>query len=168
MSDQLTSESDVSIVAKSSELAKQEPADSADHKDVLASAKRWVHAHPAASVFIALGAGLITGQAVSALFRDDPPEPPSMRDRLHRGASAIAARAADLADDTGDQVSRAVYQTREHTGHALDRLGRAMTSTQDVGLEWLSRVGDAVQQGVVRGVSKRISDIIERAYTRSN
>jgi hypothetical protein len=124
-------------------------------------ARQWIHDHPASAILIALGTGLVAGRLVSSAFRSAEPVQLTARERMRERAELVASRAKDLAGSAGDQASRAVVQARHGAGEAWGHLGHFASGAQDVGVEWLSSLGDAVQQGFARGISKRIADWIE-------
>ena len=81
------------------------------------SAKTWVKENPSLAFFLAVGAGMLVGRALTKAF--EPPPPPSLSDRVQRRAQALGGSVRHFAGDTADRLSRHAHEAGEHVADRL-------------------------------------------------
>jgi hypothetical protein len=130
--------------------------------------RRWIHDNPTTAVLLAAGAGLLVGRAVSRAMTPPPPPlpPPTRLERMRERAGSLAMHTRGQLEDFGEHVMGRAAQTRSSAQAAIGRAGESLSHVPAVGAELLSRIGDAVQQGVSRGVTQKVSEWMEQVQRR--
>ncbi len=126
--------------------------------------RRWIHDHPTTAVLLAAGAGLLVGRLVAgAMTTTAPPLPPPTRlERVRERAGALATQTRGQLEDFGEHLVRRGVQTRSSAQAAIGRAGETFAQFPSIGADLLTRIGEAVQNGVSRGVTQKIGEWMEQ------
>lgn len=89
-------------------------------------AKTWVKENPGLAFFLAIGAGMIVGRALTKAV--EPPPPPSLLDRARNRSSYLADNARHFAEDTAGRLSAQATAAGEQLA---DRVRAARGSIYD-------------------------------------
>lgn len=130
-------------------------------------AKSWIQENPTLAIFLAAGAGILTGRLVSKAF--EPAPPPSLSERAQRYATGVGrdvagrierARREALrrAEDAGEEVSR---QARDFATRVAERA----LAMRDQAAEQALRFGEDIDreaQEVSKSVAKQAEEASER------
>ncbi len=108
-----------------------------DVEQVGESAKNWVKENPGLAFFLAVGAGMLAGRAITKAL--EPPPPPSFRERARQSTSRWADSARHLADDTQDRLAR---QAMDAGAQVADRVKSVRGTLHDR----TSNLTDVLQQ----------------------
>ena len=135
-----------------------------DVQEVGDSAKTWVKENPGLAFFLAVGAGMLVGRALTKAIEPSPP--PGLADRARRRANDIAETARHYAGDTANRLSQHAYETGEQVA---DRVRDFRDSANDrrgiLGDVISRRAGDLgnVATEKAAGLMSSFSDAAERA-----
>ena len=89
-------------------------------------AKTWVKDNPSLAFFVAVGAGMLFGRALTKAL--EPPPPPTLAERARQRSSFLADSARQLAGNTADRFSSHASSAGEHLA---DRMRQAKGSVYD-------------------------------------
>ncbi len=104
-------------------------------------AKTWVKENPGLAFFLAVGAGMLVGRAITKAV--EPPPPPRLTDRVRDKSSYLADSARQLAGDTMDRLSTQAAVTGEQMA---DRVRSGVHSAKGAALEQAGVLGEVVNR----------------------
>lgn len=132
----------------------------------VAQTRKWIHDHPTAAVLLAAGAGVLLGRLIAGSFSSPPPPPLSRGDRLRARARVAADSARAMMDEAGGHLVERASRARSTAESAWSEVGNRLSQAPQAGADLLDRVGQAVQHGVVRGVTKKVADWVDELHLR--
>lgn len=131
-----------------------------DMEQVGESAKDWVKENPGLALFLAIGAGMLVGRAVTKAL--EPPPPPRLSERARRHAYELAGTTRRMAGDTAERLSRHAHDVGEQVA---DRLHELRHTVHDRGEAFGERI--ARRAGDLGSLASEKTDHLVASFTNA-